>query len=455
MSSFLSILFIVVFIEWVLSGESPEAVLTELQQNQREDRACFAKFDRALAKIWGEKLNETDVSGLGKIPKTSNVQEPKKPKYNTAAQEWLMEDPYRAKKLGECSAGLYKLIDNDNRICAEELSKRLIKNEENYVVVTEQLFSEGSNTVPFGPFFTFKDLELILFQNRGIDNLTNHENNTYGHIESYVPSDEDKGERTWILRQECDWNDLKDIIEAGDDEVPDLFRSQVLRAVDRELGNQLVRYFDLNANVTHANYNAWIKAREDMKSEVETIVGELNTVKKDDRWLCEYAGEIGNRFAVDQANILLPQSSFYVDLKARDVARRARDLEYYLKTLKDDRSDRIEELADEFGAGLLCLESLATLMLDHQRYEVASHFVGKGYSYPEIFCRQMNINAGLIAPEYCKCVGSFCVSHDIAALYAERFELKKNKNNGGYAVGITNVNTPTTKVVAWPGIKEF
>lgn len=439
-----------------VSPASSEADLIDLRKTQSEDRACFKKFDSFLAKLWGEKLNETNISDVGTIPKFLSPCEANHPKYNTETQQWLMEDADPNLKLRTCSASLFESVsdklDAETRECSDKLFKKLLQDEDKYANDTKKLLNDEENPL-FRRFLNLLDIEALLFQNRSLENFTSNERSAYDDMEFYAPFDKDKSERAWILRQECDWRDLKELREAKDDKhMLELFEYQVLRSVDRQLGNELVRTIDLAANISHSNYSAWLEARETMIAEIKSTVERLNTRTNDSQWICEFAGEIGDKFAREQAAILLSGTSHYIDLKTQDVTDYARAIEEHLGTLNDTRQEYFENFADNLESEMHCVRSMMTMLDNHHRYELATSFISTDLSYAQIFCGRMNLSLGLLAPEYCKCVGTFCVSHDIGALHAERYKLKKDETTGTYSVFTTISKIVHHRIVSGNGV---
>lgn len=437
-----------------------ETDIIDLKQTQRQDRSCLKKFDKQLEKLWDKMLNDTKIGDLGDVPTTFIYVGPSKPKYNTIAQEWLMEDANPTLKLETCFAGLYNTtldaFDNETLACAKQLFGRLIEKEKRYAGVTKRLLTDET-ALPFREFLSFVEADGILFQNRIFDEyLTSHEKNTRDHMASYVPSSEDENERTWVLRQECDWKDLKEFQDAGDDEerVLDIFKTKLLRSVNRDLGNKLIRNIDLSANISRESLDAWLNARKNMLAEVETTIQKLKSAKKDVQWLCEYASEVANKYSMEQARILVPDNNYYIELRSNSVVYKAKDIEEQLKSLNDTRLGKFKDFVDSLNSKMHCWSSLKDLLVQHQAYEIAERFIGNDLSYPQLYCRDTNLNLGLLTPEYCKCVGTFCVAHEIASLFAERLKMVKNED-GTYSVETTNVTRPTQKVVSWPGVKEI
>lgn len=417
------------------SHSEPEAGFDELQNIQKDDRACFEKFDQLLSTLWTEKLNEVKVDDLGSIPRFLSFDTPINSRYNTRFQEWLLEADNLTEKLRQCSAGLYESVsnkfDNDTRICADRMLKRLIENEVKFEGIAEKQLNFVD--LPFRKFLTFDEFNVVVFQNRSIDHLTDVERNTYEDMQIYMSDDKDKEKRVWNLRQRCDWEDLRSIKEAKDDEeLWNSFKKILLKSHDRELAHNLITNINVDALISHKKIEALFNSTNNMKSAIDV----LKPIKNDSRSYCEYASDLGRRFASKQSKSLLDRSNRldFLDLTGYHIVGAVTSVRNYLKKADDPRRDHFKKLGDRLAEDFNCWWSVMILLLNQQRYEIATNFVSNELSYPDVVCSSGPVNPKYLTPQYCECNGSFCQKHIIAQLFEEKYELKKNDTSGNYHI---------------------
>ncbi|XP_046492416.1 uncharacterized protein [Neodiprion pinetum] len=405
---------------------------------------CIKKLDSVLKARWTEDLNQIPTSDLGNLPTYPwEDKESIYAKYNTLEDEWLMEGGLPKEKINRCikkivSDVMVPLTNQDELDCVVKLLSTHTIEETYHQRHFEDLVNTSSvEQLPFRKFINFPEIVDLIFQNRQPSSWTSLERLVYAHTMGYVLTDTERNRRNYFTTQNCDWANLKALQEAPSEVSKlDEFSSQVRHTVNKQLAGKLVKYWNLNAILPTDRYELWKQTRENMtimlKMEVERLSNEIH----DPQWLCEYATKLATNFMEMQSNILLTEGP-PIRLKSSDLASRSRRIEEALAELNDTRHseirNRVKNIADEQENGTRCLSAFLHLVQNHRRYQLASAFVDEEYAYPEIFCKSGLKNPGLIQFTFCNCVGSFCVSHSLAALFAEEYVLVKG-SDGIYKV---------------------
>lgn len=393
---------------------------------------CLKKFDTILEHKWREQLKQVptiDPRNLGKIEweeKDSSYT-----RYNTFEEEWLMNKNLPAKRIDQCFRNLVSdvvpLMTQDEIQCLNELFYFHVVNEIDHQEEFESILKATSHEqLPFRKFISFTELVEILFQNRSPDAMTDLERVLYEHAESYLISENDRGLRNYAGSQDCDWENAKFLREASTDTARFAeFVRQVRSTVNKQLAGQLVKKINLNATIPRDRYDRWMQERQAMISMLEKEVGRLRKQNKDAQWLCEYATKLAFEFSDKQLSILLMEDSSWVYLKVSDVASTARAVEEALGKLNDFRHGAVKTIADQYEEGTRCFFSLLHLIQNHRKHDLASAFIDQHYSFPELYCRGKSKNFGLVQMTFCNCIGSFCIGHPLAALFADEYVVTK------------------------------
>ncbi|XP_046751351.1 uncharacterized protein LOC124414450, partial [Diprion similis] len=406
---------------------------------------CIKKLDGVLKARWTEDLVQVPTEYLGNLPTIPwEDKESIYTRYNTLEDEWLIEGGSPEKKISQC----IKKIVSDVRVpltnqgeldCVAKLISTHTIDETYHQRNFEDLVNTSSaEQLPFRKFISFPEIVDLIFQNRQPSSWTNLERLLYAHTMGYVLTDADRNRRNYFTTQNCDWVNLKALREAPS-EVSKLneFSSQVRHAVNKQLAGKLVKNWNLNEILSTDRYELWTKTRQNMTMMLEREVERLRNEKRDPQWLCEYATELATYFTEMQSNILLTEELQPIRLESSDLASRSRRIEEALSGLNNTRHslirNRVKNIADEQENGTRCLSAFLRLVQNHRRYQLASAFIDEAYVYPEIFCKSGIKNPGLIQFTFCNCVGTFCVSHSLAALFAEEYVLVKG-SDGIYKV---------------------
>lgn len=404
---------------------------------------CIKTLDSILKVQWtGElaKIPTTDLENLTVIP-WEDV-ESTYTKYNTFEDEWLMEEGSPTEKISQCSKHLLPHVDihgvvNQNDLnCLSELLSSNTLDEIQHQRDFEALINTSSmEQLPFRKFINFPEVVDLIFQNRQRTTWTSLEGLLYEHTKSYVLTNVDKMRRNYFASQNCDWRNVKNLREASSEVAKyKEFISQVRHSVNKHLAGRLVKNWDLNTILPIDRYELWLKSRQEMMSNLELEVESLRKQNRETQWLCEYASELANNFTDVQSSILLTEAELsVVHLQVFDVVSKTKTIEVALAKLKDARHSAIQQIAKKQEERARCLSSLLRFVQNHRRYELASLFIDEEYEYPEIYCENAIKNPGLIRFTFCNCIGSFCVSHYLAALFAEEYALVKG-SDGLYKV---------------------
>lgn len=396
---------------------------------------CLKKLDSILKKRWSAELNKIPTIDLGNLGKIWwEVKDSSYAKYNTFEEEWLMNDALPAGRIEQC---FRKLIPdavpymNQNEIqCLNKLFSTHIVREIDHQDEYESVLKKTSREqLPFRKFISFIELVDVMFQNRNPDTMTDLERVLYEHAESYLITEEDRSRKTYVQSLDCDWVNAKTLREISDEERKfKEFVSQVYRAVDKQLASNLLRKWNLNAHVSVERYESWQRARQNMVLKVNKEVEKLRKQRKDGQWLCEHATKIGLEFSKEQLDILLTDDKSSVHLGISDVASKARAIEKTLEKLNDFRYPAIKIITDKYEEGTRCLFAGLHLLENHRKHDIVTAFIDETYSYPEMFCGGRNKVFGLVQVSFCNCVGTFCIAHPLAALFADEYVIVKGSD---------------------------
>ncbi|XP_046611076.1 uncharacterized protein LOC124300762 [Neodiprion virginianus] len=430
-----------------------EMYLTSLQRKYYRDLNCLQRVDEILKSKWSSDLDKISIQDLGNVEPEHDFQEPSKPKYNTDEQEWLMEGGSTSRQIDTCIRGLVPdivpLMSQEEINCLNSIFAYHVEEE----IVHEEVFKEfvkasARKQLPFRRFVSFTDFVELMFQSRTPDALGSLERTVYEHAESFLTTEQDRVEPYYIMEQECEWKNAKALREASNSNAKfKEFERQVRDSVNQQLANRVVKNWNLNTTLPRHVYRAWVTARQRMIPEINEEVAKLRTQKKDAQWLCERATKLAYKFSDEQGDILLGADDTYVSLRITEVAKKARGIEKALEKFKDFRHPVIKTLADRYQNGTRCFSSFVHLVQNHHRFDIALAFVDGQYNYPQFFCKDKNLNLGLIATRFCNCVGSFCVAHGLAALFAEEYTLAQAPD-GTFKVVLSGLKS-RKKVQSW------
>lgn len=407
---------------------------------------CMKRWHNVLKTRWLEELNNVPVTDMDGLPETQwEERESTFTKYNTYGDEWLMESGSPVKKIEQCVQNLVSDMsifqsNKDYLKCLAEIASIHALNESYHRRHLEELInSSSSEQLPFRKFISFPEIVDLMFQNRSPNTWTSLEGLLYEHTKSYVFSDADKNRRNYFATQNCDWVRLKALRNTRN-EVEKLqeFTSQVRHAVNKQLASRLVKNWNLNTILPSDTYFHWLKSHEEMIKQLDREVEELRNQARDALWMCEYATELATNFTNVQSTILLTEYNLYPQVF--DATLDIRKIEQELININDSRQTHVKKIADRQDEEMRCLSSLLHLVQNHRRYQLAMSFIDEEYEYAEIYCQPIKKNPGLIEFIFCNCIGSICVSHDLAAVFEEEYVLVKG-SDGVYKIvrsGITS-----------------
>lgn len=426
--------------------------LTNLYNEYLEEYQCLIRIDDILSSKWLQDLEKIPTNDLGALNPSREFVEPSKPMYNTKEQEWLMESGSSSNQIDSCIRNLIpeivpsmnqRDINCLNSMFAHHIEEELVHEE----IFVNMLKTSMRDQLPFRRFISFTQFVDMMFQSRTPDALGDLERTVYEHAESYLTTDKDRSERTYIIEQECEWKNARKLWEASGAEKFAEFERQVRDSVNQQLGSRLVKSWSLNSTLGSDKYAAWSRSRGDMESMIKSEIAMLKNQQMDAQSLCERATKFSYKLSDEQADILLTKDDSGISLRVTEVYEKARSIEKAMKGVKDFRHPVFKVIADKYETGTQCLTAFSHLVQNHRKFDMALGFVDGMYNYPEFFCKLKNINLGLIATRFCKCVGSFCVAHGLAALFAEEYTLVQSPD-GTYRVVLSGLKS-REKVHEW------
>lgn len=405
---------------------------------------CIKRLDSVLKARWNEELKRIPTTDLGDLPKNSwKDKESNFARYNSFEDEWLMEEGSPAKKINQCirhvlsdsSIALNELPNPNYLNCLTELIATNTLQEFDHQRNFDNLVNSSSTEqLPFRKFISFPEIVQLMFQNRNPNTWTSLERLLYGHTDAYLRTDADNSHRNYFASQNCDWINAKALREASTEAARlKEFTSQVRHSVNRQLAGRLVKEWNFDKILPRKRFELWLKSRQEMTLQLEKEVEQLRKKNKEAQWLCEYAGELATIFTEVQSNILLTGEKSSVHLEVSDVASRARTIQEALEKLNDTRQVAMKRIADKQDEGTRCLSAIVHFVENHRRYELASSFIDEVLEYPVIYCENPIKNEGLVRFHLCNCIGSFCISHYLAAVFAEEYTLVKG-SDGVYKI---------------------
>lgn len=408
----------------------------DLQKKNIKELQCLHKLDEIFTSGWIENVKKiaSFEDSDGNEPRLYN-QPPSKNIYDTFQQEWLIEDGTTSMKIDSCFRSLvqeivpllsYDDVKSLNSAFARHTEKEIDQENINKKVWEEDLQEQ----LPFRKYVSFTELVELLFQNRNPDVLEFTERSVYENAESYLYTENDKLERNYVVQADCSWKNTRTLRELVNvDARLEEFFHQVVDTVNRRVANFVIEYWDPYKMLPNGKYERWLEAHQEMISEIKKEVAKLRGQNKNAQWLCNYAAELAYRFSEQQLRIFQNQTpsvagtiwseSFisyhhpfsFANLKVSSLLGKIQYIEETLGALRDIRRPVVKMLLNKYKNSSTCFSAFYNMVKNNQLLDIASFFVDKRYTYPELYCRDQKISWNEITVNFCKCVGSFCVRH--------------------------------------------
>lgn len=414
-----------------------------LQQKNFQELQCLNRVDAIFASKWMRDLEKISFKDLGEVPRRNFYKESSKATYNTAEQEWLIESGSASGEIDSCLRDIVReivpLMSKSEVDCLNSIFVRHIQKEiEHEYKHKKVLEKDVGEQLPFRMYISFTEFVELMFQSRNPDALGSRERSVYRHAETFLNTEDDRLEPTYIVYSGCNWKNAKALREAPNANARfNEFLRQVQESVDKQLGNKILKNWKLTETLSSDKYLSWLDAREKMMLQINAEVEKLRTQNRDAQWLCDYAAQLAYRFWFPQSMTLVNYFNEHV-LETSQFFRKLRSIRETLDKDNDIRYPVLRTLVNKYENVTGCLSAFYHLVENHQRFDIASAFVNDRYTYSEFYCETGILLYDNIRTQFCKCVGSFCVTHGIATLQREEYDLLQ-KPDGTYYVDVNKI----------------
>lgn len=420
--------------------------MAAIEQRFSEQVRCIKRLDTVLYNAWNQEIGKLNTTNEEFEAPVTYGRSPSRKIYEFAWEEWLMEQGSTSRSIDSCSRSLVSdivpMLNQEDINCLNELFawhiEKEIVHENNFKKYMKKMSKEQ---LTFRRFVSINEFIEIMWHNRYPDNLNENEQKLWKDAYSFVETKEEEDDRTYIIDQDCEWQNAKAFRTAhNEDAMYEEFVRQVHDSLDYQLGHQIVLNWNLKSNLSENRLMAWQKIRGNMTLRINEEVAKLRSEKRDAQWLCEYATNFAYELLNKEARILIKPGSRsnMVNFVVGAVVDFAEGGLSVIRKNNDSRLPPLENLYYKFGNGTSCLKALESLVQHHHRFDMALLFLNGNYTYPELYCKKKHLDLGFINPRFCRCIGTFCFARDLVSISAKKYALEQDQD-GTYRVALSNI----------------